>query len=135
MVGLRWWNYIDDQGKSHWIYETREPSEVNPISPTDSKIFWSALFLTPVLWVVFFIVALFSLKFRWLLLVCIAFSLSFANFIGYIRCRYAKKGGGEASSVSSIAKDFFRKQMFKNAMDVMSGGTPAAQTAATSSIV
>jgi hypothetical protein len=23
LVGLRWWNYIDDAGKSHWVYESR----------------------------------------------------------------------------------------------------------------
>lgn len=24
MVGLRWWNYIDDEGKSHWVYESKK---------------------------------------------------------------------------------------------------------------
>lgn len=24
MVGLRWWNYIDDNGESHWVYESKE---------------------------------------------------------------------------------------------------------------
>lgn len=25
LVGLRWWNYIDDEdGKSHWVYESRK---------------------------------------------------------------------------------------------------------------
>lgn len=24
MVGLRWWNYVDDDGKSHWIFESRK---------------------------------------------------------------------------------------------------------------
>lgn len=24
MVGLRWWNYIDDDGVSHWVYESKE---------------------------------------------------------------------------------------------------------------
>lgn len=23
LVGLRWWNFIDDEGNSHWIYENR----------------------------------------------------------------------------------------------------------------
>ena len=26
LVGLRWWNYIDEDGKSHWIYESRKVS-------------------------------------------------------------------------------------------------------------
>lgn len=24
MVGLRWWNYVDDSGKSHWVYEFKK---------------------------------------------------------------------------------------------------------------
>lgn len=24
MVGMRWWNYVDDEGKSHWVYEARK---------------------------------------------------------------------------------------------------------------
>ena len=24
LVGLRWWNYVDDEGKSHWVYESRK---------------------------------------------------------------------------------------------------------------
>ena len=24
LVGLRWWNYVDDEGKSHWIFESRK---------------------------------------------------------------------------------------------------------------
>ena len=24
MVGLRWWNYVDDEGKSHWVFEARK---------------------------------------------------------------------------------------------------------------
>lgn len=23
LVGLRWWNYIDDDGQSHWVFENR----------------------------------------------------------------------------------------------------------------
>ncbi|XP_060060514.1 Golgi apparatus membrane protein TVP23 homolog C isoform X3 [Erinaceus europaeus] len=25
MVGLRWWNHIDEDGKSHWVFESRKP--------------------------------------------------------------------------------------------------------------
>lgn len=24
LVGLRWWNYIDDNGESHWVYESKQ---------------------------------------------------------------------------------------------------------------
>lgn len=26
LVGLRWWNYVDDDGLSHWIFESKEVS-------------------------------------------------------------------------------------------------------------
>lgn len=24
MVGLRWWNYVDDNGISHWVFESKK---------------------------------------------------------------------------------------------------------------
>lgn len=24
LVGLRWWNYVDDTGVSHWVFESRK---------------------------------------------------------------------------------------------------------------
>ncbi|GBP74739.1 Uncharacterized Golgi apparatus membrane protein-like protein CG5021 [Eumeta japonica] len=24
LVGLRWWNYVDDDGKSHWVFEAKQ---------------------------------------------------------------------------------------------------------------
>lgn len=24
MVGLRWWNQVDDDGRSHWMFESRK---------------------------------------------------------------------------------------------------------------
>lgn len=24
LVGLRWWNYVDDDGKSHWVFESKQ---------------------------------------------------------------------------------------------------------------
>ncbi|XP_025831383.1 uncharacterized Golgi apparatus membrane protein-like protein CG5021 isoform X2 [Agrilus planipennis] len=24
MVGLRWWNYVDEDGNSHWVYESKQ---------------------------------------------------------------------------------------------------------------
>lgn len=26
LVGLRWWNYVDDDGKSHWVFESKNVS-------------------------------------------------------------------------------------------------------------
>lgn len=24
LVGLRWWNYVDEDGNSHWVFESRK---------------------------------------------------------------------------------------------------------------
>lgn len=46
MVGLRWWNYVDDNGKSHWVFESKKVcstlvhksiSRVATIAPSVSK--------------------------------------------------------------------------------------------------
>ncbi|XP_021932548.1 uncharacterized Golgi apparatus membrane protein-like protein CG5021 isoform X3 [Zootermopsis nevadensis] len=93
MVGLRWWNYVDDEGKSHWVFEARK----NRINPYEAQIFWMALILCPVLWVLFFLIALIGLNFKWLLLICIAIVLNGANLYGYIKC---KTGHGEKLGTS-----------------------------------
>lgn len=27
MVGLRWWNQVDDDGRSHWVFEARKVND------------------------------------------------------------------------------------------------------------
>lgn len=69
LVGLRWWNYVDDDGVSHWVFEARKNNPNLPVQVShaqESRIFWSALVLCPALWIIFFIIALFGLKLKWL---------------------------------------------------------------------
>ncbi|XP_008695118.2 Golgi apparatus membrane protein TVP23 homolog A isoform X4 [Ursus maritimus] len=39
MVGLRWWNQIDEDGKSHWIFEARKVFSV-PVKLEPGKRLW-----------------------------------------------------------------------------------------------
>ncbi|XP_014974102.1 Golgi apparatus membrane protein TVP23 homolog C isoform X1 [Macaca mulatta] len=68
MVGLRWWNHIDEDGKSHWVFESRKESsqENKTVSEAESRIFWLGLIACPVLWVIFAFSALFSFRVKWL---------------------------------------------------------------------
>ncbi|XP_039331651.1 Golgi apparatus membrane protein TVP23 homolog C isoform X1 [Saimiri boliviensis] len=68
MVGLRWWNHIDEDGKSHWVFESRKESsqENKTVSEAESRIFWLGLIACPVLWVIFAFSALFSFRIKWL---------------------------------------------------------------------
>ncbi|XP_030761853.1 uncharacterized Golgi apparatus membrane protein-like protein CG5021 isoform X2 [Sitophilus oryzae] len=111
MVGLRWWNYVDDNGKSHWVYESRK----NRINERESRIFWTALVLTEFIWGIFFLVDLFGLKIKWMLLVLIALTLNGANLHGYIRCKVGNK-----DSLRTVTSEFLKKQVMSNAINIIS---------------
>jgi len=111
LVQLRWWNYIDDDGKSHWVFESKKDSDQMKVSPADSRIFWLALFLSPVIWLVFFFVTILGFNLKWLMVVCIALTFSSANLFGYIRCRI-----GQKANLSSVASNFIQKQIVKNVL-------------------
>lgn len=81
----------------------------NRINATEARIFWLALILCPLFWSMLFIVALFSFKFKWLLLVCIAIVLNGANLYGYVKCKM-----GNDQNISAATSDFIRKQVFQN---------------------
>ncbi|XP_050422507.1 uncharacterized Golgi apparatus membrane protein-like protein CG5021 isoform X2 [Adelges cooleyi] len=106
MVGLRWWNYVDDDGVSHWVFESRK----NRINPSEARIFWAGLWSVTAMWVLFFIISFFSINFKWLLLVSIALTLNIANLYGYIKC---KNGNQENLGISSMASSFLFQNLGK----------------------
>lgn len=76
LVGLRWWNYIDDEGKSHWVFEnrnTKSQEDSNPLklddeivsNAADAQIFWTAIILTPIIWFILLLVTVFRLNIQW----------------------------------------------------------------------
>ncbi|KAI4898777.1 hypothetical protein NFI96_027395, partial [Prochilodus magdalenae] len=70
LVGLRWWNQVDEDGNSRWVFESRKgQAQQLPASlPSDSeaRIFWLGLIICPVLWVIFTFTTLFSFRIKWL---------------------------------------------------------------------
>lgn len=112
LVGLRWWNYVDDKGESHWVFESGNHGRINA---QESRLFWTALILAPIFWVILFITALFGLKFKWLVPVMIALALNGANLYGYIKCHY-----GPSKELNTAANDFLRKKIFQSALGIIS---------------
>ncbi|XP_077903697.1 Golgi apparatus membrane protein TVP23 homolog B [Ictidomys tridecemlineatus] len=110
MVGLPWWNHIDDDGKNHWVFESRKasPQENNTISEAESRISWLKLIACPVLWVIFAFSALFSFRVKWLAVVIMGVVLQSANLCGYIRCK-----AGSRKNLTSMAISYLRKQFLK----------------------
>lgn len=126
MVGLRWWNYIDEQGSSHWVFEAKKGVSQGRVSGAETKVFWGALVVFPVMWGVMMVVTILTLNFRWFILVCIAMSLSCSNLWGFVRC---KAGGGETSitdSMRNMAGGLLRQQMVSNVTSFFTKTPPNA---------
>ncbi|RXN02142.1 Golgi apparatus membrane protein TVP23-like B [Acipenser ruthenus] len=110
LVGLRWWNQVDDDGRSHWIFEARKPSTQGKTASSDSesRIFWLGLVICPLIWVIFFFSALFSFKLKWLAVVIMGVVLQCANLYGYVKCKVGNK-----SNLKSMATNYFGRQFFR----------------------
>ncbi|PBL00786.1 Golgi apparatus membrane protein TVP23 [Armillaria gallica] len=81
LVGLRFWNQVDDDGESFWVFESRDPS--HPPNPIDSKMFWIALYVFPCLWGALFIVSLLKLSISFVPIVILAIVFNVTNAIGF----------------------------------------------------
>uniref|UniRef100_A0A673VZ98 Golgi apparatus membrane protein TVP23 homolog n=1 Tax=Salmo trutta TaxID=8032 RepID=A0A673VZ98_SALTR len=108
MVGLRWWNQVDEDGQSHWVFESRPATSRKVPTNSESQIFWLGLVVCPVLWVIFVFSTLFSFKFKWLAVVIMGVALQWANLYGYVRC----KVGGK-TNLRSMATNYLGSQFFK----------------------
>ncbi|KAF9876455.1 golgi apparatus membrane protein tvp23 [Colletotrichum karsti] len=102
LVGLRWWNEVDPQtGDSQWVFESSEPG-TKTVNATDSRFFWLALYVQPVLWILLAIFALVRLQFLWLPLVVIALVLTIMNAMAFSRCdKFSHASGIAGSALSS----------------------------------
>lgn len=85
LVGLRWWNRINDDGSNEWIFESHE--DMTEIDALDAQVFWTGLYGAPVIWTLLLIVAVLKFNIQWALIVAIALVLSAANIIGYTKCK------------------------------------------------
>lgn len=136
MVGLRWWNYIDDAGQSHWVFESRKGTAQNRINSSEARIFWLGLVGISALWSLLFIIAILRFNFKWLLLVSIALTLNYANLYGYMKCRFGQNADNRTlgSTISSFTSDFIKKQMLQN-MATMASKVPPSTNVPPTSVV
>lgn len=105
----RWHSYVVE-GKTYYYFETSDSDEV---AKFDRVMFWFGVWLSPVYWVIFFIVQFFTLK-LWLLPVpIIGVIVSSVNVAGYVKCwkekrrrireaKRAERNGGGMPSLETI---------------------------------
>jgi hypothetical protein len=87
LVGLRWWNRVDNDSTT-WVFES---AENQPVNAFDRNMFWSILYVTPIVWIGLTALAFIRFKLQWLLLCGMALALSGANVYGYYRCSSDQK--------------------------------------------
>lgn len=83
LVGLRWWNEVNEDGTEEWIFESDHEIRQTNI---DTSIFWGSLYVTPIFWGVFFIFKVIGLGWLDAMICFIAMTLSGSNMVGYYRC-------------------------------------------------
>ncbi|KAJ1417192.1 Golgi apparatus membrane protein TVP23-like [Sesbania bispinosa] len=114
LVGLRWWNEINDLGESVWKFECLDQESLARMNKKDSWLFWWTLYLTAFAWLVLGIFSLVRLQADYVLVVGVCLTLSIANIVGFSKCQKdAKKQIQQfasrtiASQVSSTLQSAF----------------------------
>merc|ERR1712028_47867 len=121
LVGLRWWNYVDESGENQWVFESLPESEVHRIDARNSRLFWGALYVTPIVWFLLLIGAILQFSLTWILVVVVCLVLTSANLIGYYKCQKDHK-----AQAQSYASNF----LFSQATSFMSQQPAAPAQAA-----
>eukprot|EP00112_Aurelia_sp_Birch-Aquarium-sp1_P010048 Seg2166.3 transcript_id=Seg2166.3/GoldUCD/mRNA.D3Y31 product="Golgi apparatus membrane protein TVP23 B" protein_id=Seg2166.3/GoldUCD/D3Y31 len=119
LVGLRWWNCVDEDGKSQWIFESRKKKAGKKLNAAESRLFWLGLIVCPIIWAFLLVAAIFSLKIKWLLVVIVGLTLNSANLIGYVKCK--KDAGKQMKNMAGTASSFLGRQLISQ----MLGRKPA----------
>ena len=88
LVGLRWWNEVRDDGTEVWIFESDHEKRATSI---DTTLFWTSLYIAPLLWAIFMVIELIGLSLMWFLVCLISFVLTFSNTVGYYKCSGEQK--------------------------------------------
>ena len=87
LVGLRYWNEIDENGESKWLFESRDEEGMkNLVDANEQRIFWFTVYCAPLVWFVFLGVALTKLNFDYALVCLMALGMLGSNAIGYMKC-------------------------------------------------
>lgn len=88
LVGLRWWNKVEGDN-TRWIFEcadTLPNGSTIKRNKFDSNVFWTVLYVTPVMWAGLLIIGLLKFELGWLIIVCMALGLNCSNVYGYYKC-------------------------------------------------
>ncbi|PIA38019.1 hypothetical protein AQUCO_02900098v1 [Aquilegia coerulea] len=106
LVGLRWWNEINDLGESVWKFECLDQESLARMNKKDSWLFWWTLYFAAVAWLVLGIFSLIRFQADYLLVIGVCLTLSIANIVGFTKCRKDAKKQLQAFASQTIASRF-----------------------------
>lgn len=86
LVGLRFWNEIDERGESRWRFESRDEEGMTRVDKRESRAFWFSLYAGALGWFGLLIGAVAALEFNYALIPLIAVILASSNAVGYYKC-------------------------------------------------
>ncbi|CEQ38802.1 SPOSA6832_00260 [Sporobolomyces salmonicolor] len=118
LVGLRFWNQVDEDGTSFWVFESRGPDQ--PANAVDSKMFWIAMYSVrlvlfrhlaskrklvtyglfmrpqfPAAWVLLLFVGILKFNVSFLPIVMLALVFNVTNTVGYTYGSAARQKGDD----------------------------------------
>ena len=138
LVGLRWWNYVKEDGSNEWIFESLE--DTAELSPMDSRIFWWGLYISPVVWVLLLLIGLLRFKLEYLPIVVGGIVTGVSNVIGYLKCsndaklkmRHLVEQGFQQGSMAAMENSSIRNWIFSTllATTIPSANNGPARTVA-----
>ncbi|CAD7972627.1 unnamed protein product [Amoebophrya sp. A120] len=110
LVGLRWWNDIQEDGSSVWVFEAGQevtdsplddqnnnstfstharpppPLTLTPKAAADKFIFWNGMYLWVLFWTGATVLNVLTFSFSWLLLSVCGLGFALANLVGFWKC-------------------------------------------------
>jgi len=125
LVGLRWWNYVKEDGSTEWIFESLDSDELNEVNSNDSRVFWVGLYAPVLVWGFLLLVDVLKFNVQWLVVVVAAISMNMANVVGYTKCSQDAKQKMaqlfDQGSAGLVMNAFGKSTAFKSAMSGLMG--------------
>lgn len=131
LVGLRWWNYVKEDGSNEWVFESLE--NMSEISAMDKRIFWWGLYIPVFLWGSIFVLDILKLNIQWLVVVVVALAMHIANIVGYTKCSNdakarMKKLMDQGQAGLGMMQSFSQSSAFQAALRGLFGGNESSGT-------
>jgi len=107
LVGLRYWNEIDESGESTWRFESRDEEGMARVDATERRAFWGSLYGATIAWTVLTIGALAAFEFNYAIVTILALGMATTNLVGFIKCSKDQK-----EQIASFGREAVTRAMF-----------------------